>query len=99
MTPVWFIALQIPHTLKKTTKRKQSRSDGANDNSDSSGKEVSKKVTNKKKQFKQKSVLTESNLTDKDVNVYDYGSETSLRSNESFDESDWELSDFDEWMP
>ena len=66
MTPVWFIGLQIPPTLKKTTKRKQSLSDGANvcydgDHSDSSGKKVSKKVTNKKKQFKQKSVLTERN--------------------------------------
>ena len=29
------------------------------------------------------------------MNVDDYGSENSLCSNESFDESDWELSDFD----
>ena len=65
---------------------------------DNSGKEVSK-VANNKKQFKENIVLTESNLTDKDANVDDYGSENSLCSNESFDEFDWELSDFDEWMP
>ena len=54
MTPVWFIGLQIPPTLEKTTERKQSLCDDANvcydgDNSDSSGKKVSKKVTKKKK--------------------------------------------------